>query len=342
MNFVIHPYADLFPLLEGADLESLVRSIKKSGQRNPIIRNAGDGRIVDGRNRLNACEAAGIVPAFIDVKFESDDEVLSYVVDENLHRRHLSTSQRGLIADTLANMEHGGDRSKGSNDLLTSQADAARAMNVSVPTVKRARALRTEVESGNAPATLIDEVRTGAKTLNAALTEARPHVSHNSGNNEWYTPAKYIKAAADVMGGIDLDPASSEQANVTVGADKYFTLDNSGLDHEWSGKVWLNPPYSSDLVGRFADKLADEINRGEIVSAIVLVNNATETKWFAKFASMAISVCFPLGRIRYLSGDTGEVAKTPLQGQAFFYFGDSPALFHKVFSVFGAVCMVCK
>lgn len=161
--------------------------------------------------------------------------------------------------------------------------------------------------------------------------ECKPHIAYNSGNNEWYTPAEYIEAARAVMGGIDLDPASSEIANRTVKASAYYTAETNGLDKPWSGNVWLNPPYASDLIGRFMDKLTAE--RETYSQAVVLVNNATETEWFFKLVSAASAVVFPKGRVKFYKPD-GETG-APLQGQAVVYIGDAPERFLNEFRRFG-------
>lgn len=68
----------------------------------------------------------------------------------------------------------------------------------------------------------------------------KPHVANNSGNNEWYTPAEYVEAARSVLGKIELDPASSEIANQTIKAKKFYTSEDDGLSESWRGKVWMN------------------------------------------------------------------------------------------------------
>ena len=73
---------------------------------------------------------------------------------------------------------------------------------------------------------------------------------HACGNDEWYTPPEYIDAARDVLGGIDLDPASSDIANDTVKADEYYTVDDDGLTRVRPAGSWrggdrrMNLPYS--------------------------------------------------------------------------------------------------
>jgi phage N-6-adenine-methyltransferase len=162
------------------------------------------------------------------------------------------------------------------------------------------------------------------------------HVAHNSGENEWYTPAEYINAARAVMGGIDLDPASSQAANQVVGAALFYTVEDDGLTHSWRGRVWLNPPYVQPLVDRFCERLTEFYVSGDVTAACVLVNNATETRWFQNLAAHARVICFPRGRIKFRRPG-GERSATGLQGQAVLYLGAEPASFAGQFNKFGHI-----
>src|SRR5262245_6844094 len=81
--------------------------------------------------------------------------------------------------------------------------------------------------------------------FSVAMGRSSAHPSYNTGENEWYTPPAYLEAARLVLGGIDLDPASSDVAQRRVRAGRYFTKKDDGLSRPWRGRVWLNPPYAS-------------------------------------------------------------------------------------------------
>ena len=181
------------------------------------------------------------------------------------------------------------------------------------------------------------------ETFNAIVSGDKPrttaHVGHNSGDNEWYTPATIIAAAREAMGGIDCDPASSKIANETVKASRFFTVAEDGLAQKWCGAVWLNPPYSQPLITHFSAAVAVKFQSGEIEQACVLVNNATETAWFSAIARQSSAICFPSSRIKFID-PTGAPSGAPLQGQAILYLGQNKAAFTKTFKTFGLVCHV--
>lgn len=154
---------------------------------------------------------------------------------------------------------------------------------------------------------------------------SRPHVCNNGGNNEWYTPPIYAEIARKVMGGIDLDPASSETANTTIKATRYFTAEQNGLGQSWAGRVWMNPPYGQPLIKQFCTKMRHEFLSGRVTDAMVLTNNATDTRWFYELAEIAAAIALIRGRVRFHSPTRGET-KTPLQGQALIYLSREPNL----------------
>ena len=155
-----------------------------------------------------------------------------------------------------------------------------------------------------------------------------------SGCNEWYTPALYIEAARVVMDGIDLDPATSNEAQELVQAETFYTIADDGLAQNWEGSVWMNPPYSRDLIERFCQKLVDSYRKGSVDSAIVLVNNATETGAGQLLLSSCDAVCFHRGRIKFHGPKAQK--NSPLQGQMFSYFGKFANVFGEEFARFGS------
>ena len=345
IQFEYHEIANIFPMMSPEERAELKAGMKQDGydESHPIW--LYQNKIIDGRNRYEIASELDIEPLFSEYKGTNP---LGFVIQENLHRRHLTVGQRAIVATKmkpifaeeakrrqLETLKQGSELPDKENlperDYGQARDKAASSLNVSGRSVDDAERLINERPD------LASEVERGTKSLHEAVEESKGnnvHVANNSGEDEWYTPPKYIEAAREVMGSIDLDPASSDKANETVKARNYFTKENSGLDKKWIGNVWLNPPYSQPLMGQFSEAIVERV--GKFSQGCVLVNNATETKWGQRLLQKCNAVCFIRGRIKYLD-KTGTPANTPLQGQMILYFGEHVEKFAQKFQKFGII-----
>lgn len=191
-----HPICELFPPMSGDEFSELTEDIAKHGQRETI--KTYQGQIIDGRHRWNACTVLGLAPRFEE--WDGRGSMVAYVVSLNLRRRHLTTSQRGMVgAKLLPHLEQEaqerqrqagrtsgrGRPKKVRADLPEANQgpiaepadpplgehrardDAAAIVNVSPRTIADAAEILETAPD------LAGEVETGAATIHAAKQEAR-------------------------------------------------------------------------------------------------------------------------------------------------------------------------
>jgi N6-adenosine-specific RNA methylase IME4 len=152
-----HPLAEIFPLIEGEEFDSLVEDIKRYGVREPVV--VYEDKILDGRNRYRACREAGVDCTFVPFR---DDDPVGYVISLNLRRRHLDESQRAMVAAKLATLRQGDNQhteglpiGRSSELLNVGQRSVARAREVLDHGVPE---LRQAVERGEVSVTAAADV----------------------------------------------------------------------------------------------------------------------------------------------------------------------------------------
>ena len=158
-----HEIADLFPLIEGDEFQLLCEDIKKEGLNHPVI--LLDDEILDGRNRYRACVEVGIEPRY--EQFKGDDP-LAFVLSENLHRRHLTASQRAALAAEVANITWGGDRTSDQDAKLRlekTNKEASELFQVGKRYVEEAKAIKERYPDK------FREFKAGKKTIQQAKRE---------------------------------------------------------------------------------------------------------------------------------------------------------------------------
>lgn len=148
-------------------------------------------------------------------------------------------------------------------------------------------------------------------------------------NNEWYTRPEIIDLAREVLGQIDVDPASNDIAQQWINATTFYTEETNGLDKPWTGKVWVNPPYSSALIKKFTKKFLEEYENGNMVEGIMLTNSGSDTLWNIPLQKGLQA--YTNGRISFLQPDLTEKGKGS-RGSLFTYLGPNPKKFIEVFT----------
>ena len=157
-----HPIVDLFPNMTDEEFGKLVDDIRKHGLREPVWMDR-EGRVIDGKHRVMACALVGVEPT-TRVFSGAPADVAAFAVSVNLTRRHLTQSQRAMVASRLAEMGH---ESEAQNCALT-QTKAAEELAVSRRSVQAAEVVRKQ----GVPE-LVEAVERGEASVSAAAQVAR-------------------------------------------------------------------------------------------------------------------------------------------------------------------------
>jgi len=238
MNVKVHPAADLFPMMSDNELSELAKDIQANGQREACL--LYQGQLLDGRNRWRACELSGLEPKVRNIDGSCMVDPLQFVLSKNLHRRHLSESQRSMVAarartiyqkrakrrqsesGTLGGKLAGRGRSKAiadrvpenlPEDRCDSRDQAGAALNVSGKSVDHATAVLTKgsrelqqaVDSGQVA------VSRAAAIAKTSPTHEQLAIAKKKPRREPYTLIERLKRMWDKT-----DPATKKQFRLWI------------------------------------------------------------------------------------------------------------------------------
>lgn len=172
MSYPVHPAADVWPMLPDNERDALAQSIRTVGLLEPLVLWEDDNGVkwlLDGRNRLAACELAGVTPRYVDIDI---DDPVAYVLSRNENRRHLTPSQRAMLqvrlGDPCKYLQAAGAEAGVSHPMIVHARKVAEhapdlvvAVIAGTIPVKRAadEAERRRIESERTTAAVIDDER---------------------------------------------------------------------------------------------------------------------------------------------------------------------------------------
>ena len=221
MNYEYHELANLFPLMDQSQYSDLVADIKENGLIESIILH--EGKILDGRNRYNACNDAGVEPNFVE--YEGED-ALSYVISLNLNRRHLNESQRAMIGAKLANMKSGTrtDLTSGKSAVGLSNKDASDKLNVSERIIRSAKKVQKEGIEDLQKSVEAGKVSVSAASDIATLDKEEQEIVVAKGEDEILEAAKQIRKSRSAENKEKRDAMRKQALAIKPPQGKYRTI----------------------------------------------------------------------------------------------------------------------
>lgn len=369
-----HPLADIFPLITGAEFEALRDDIAAHGVREPVI--LFEGAILDGRNRYRASQAAGVDCPMTEYR---GDDAAAFVVSLNIHRRHLTESQRAMAAAKLANLAHGGNRrvEQAANLPLESpslptfepdapkpapvpQAEAARLLNVSERSLRTAKKVQdtapqevvAAVQTGHISVSLAAQVAELPEEVQAEVAAAEPEAMKEAAREA----VKNVRGTQGTGNDEWYTPQHLiEKARATLGE---FDVDPASNDVA-QAKVQASRYFTAET-----DGLAQEwhgrvwLNPPYSQPLIGQFMAKLCEEYTAGRCTAAVALTHNYTDTRWFQdtarhasaicftrgrvkfySPTGDIA-APTQGQAFFYFGDDVSGFAREFGEVGFVVEV--
>lgn len=231
----VHPIADAYP--ESTD--SVLESIRECGQLHAIVM-LGD-EILDGRGRANACRQLRIEPKTVQYRGKKDwASLVTYVRAVNEHRRHMTASQRAVVAFKLTklaaecaqNDKIPGDSASKKHKFVLSQDGAAKALGVSTTSVDNASKV---VQQG--AAAVVEAVEVGEVSVSdAAAVAGLPKAKQTAALKKVRTgKAKTLRKA--ISGGTSFDPAELEAKVNGKPKGKNLTAPTKKLALDYYGKL---------------------------------------------------------------------------------------------------------
>lgn len=177
---------------------------------------------------------------------------------------------------------------------------------------------------------------TKSKPSRGSRADVSPHqlINQDSGRTDYFTPVEIINAARQVMGGIDLDPASCAEANRIVNAVKFYTAKNNGLTQPWAGRVWMNHPFSRSGNKAWVNKLVQDYESGRVTEACCITYASTSESWFQPL--LRRPQCFLARRLHYVL-PSGTTLRATTKGSVITYFGQNVEAFAAAFRNMGVI-----